>query len=65
MFLAVACCLLLLGLSGSGLLAGDSEVSQGVSGNLKDLSLEQLGDIEVTTVSKEPVKVSRLRRQFT
>jgi iron complex outermembrane receptor protein len=30
-----------------------------VTGNLKDLSLEQLGDIQVTTVSKEPVKVSQ------
>jgi iron complex outermembrane receptor protein len=30
-----------------------------VAGNLKQLSLEQLGDIQVTTVSKEPVKVSQ------
>jgi iron complex outermembrane receptor protein len=32
---------------------------QTAPGNLKQLSLEQLGDIEVTTVSKEPVKVSQ------
>ncbi|MGH7744622.1 MAG: TonB-dependent receptor plug domain-containing protein, partial [Candidatus Dormibacteria bacterium] len=33
--------------------------SQPVPGSLKQLSLEQLGDIEVTTASKDPVKVSR------
>jgi hypothetical protein len=30
---------------------------QTTPGNLKQLSLEQLGDVEVTTASKEPVKV--------
>jgi len=46
----IAVSLLLLG----GLMKGD----QGVEG-LKGLSLEQLGNIEVTTASKPPVKVSR------
>jgi len=39
-------------------LADESQVSQAAPGNLKQLSLEQLGDIEVTSVSKEPVKIS-------
>lgn len=55
----MACCLLLLALPVAGLLADDSQVSQEATGDLKHLSLEQLGDIEVTTVSKEPVKVSQ------
>jgi iron complex outermembrane receptor protein len=41
------------------LLADDSQVSQEAPGSLKKLSLEELGDIEVTSVSKEPVKVSQ------
>ncbi len=55
----MACCVLLLGLPVTGFLADDSQVSQETPGDLKNLSLEQLGDIEVTTVSKEPVKVSQ------
>jgi hypothetical protein len=31
-----------------------SENQQGTAGDLKQLSLEQLGDVEVTTASKEP-----------
>src|SRR2546421_5675580 len=48
--LRIAVSLLLL----AGLMKGD----QGLGG-LKGLSLEQLGSIEVTTASKQPVKVSR------
>jgi iron complex outermembrane receptor protein len=59
MLLAMACCLFLLGLPVTGLLADDSQVSQDVPGTLKKLSLEQLGDTEVTSVSKEPVRVSQ------
>src|SRR5713226_4658105 len=40
------------------LLAGLMKGDQGLEG-LKGLSLEQLGNIEVTTASKQPVKVSR------
>src|ERR1051326_571020 len=50
----IAVSLLLL----AGLIKGD-QASQGSEDQLKGLSLEQLGNIEVTTVSKEPVKVSR------
>jgi iron complex outermembrane receptor protein len=49
--LKIAVSLLLL----AGLMKGD----QGSEGQLKGLSLEQLGNIEVTTASKQPVKVSR------
>src|SRR5579864_2755874 len=42
----------------AGLIKGD-QGSQVSDGQLKGLSLEQLGNIEVTTASKEPVKVSR------
>src|SRR6266581_3456037 len=42
----------------AGLIKGDTG-SQGSEGQLKGLSLEQLGNIEVTTASKQPVKVSR------
>ncbi len=55
----MTCWLLLLGLPVTGLLADDTQVSQDVPGTLKKLSLEQLGDIEVTSVSKGPVKVSQ------
>src|SRR5713101_743254 len=48
--LKIAASLLLL----AGLMRGD----KGLEG-LKGLSLEQLGNIEVTTASKQPVKVSR------
>src|SRR5947208_15062384 len=41
------------------LLAGPAQGDQAPEGNLKRLSLEQLGNIEVTTASKEPVKVLR------
>ena len=57
--LALACCLFLPGLPAGGVLADESPVSGEAPGNLKKLSLEQLGDIEVTTVSKDPVKVSQ------
>jgi iron complex outermembrane recepter protein len=39
--------------------AGDSKSQQGSAFNLKELSLAQLGDIEVTTASKEPEEVWR------
>lgn len=42
----------------AGLIKGD-QGSQGSEGGLKGLSLEQLGNIEVTTASKQPVKVAR------
>src|SRR5437867_3492018 len=41
------------------LLAGLVQGDQGSEGPLKHLSLEELGNIEVTTASKEPVKVTR------
>src|SRR6266568_1259231 len=50
----IAVCLLLL----VGLAKGD-QADQAPEGRLKRLSLEQLGNIEVTTASKEPVKVLR------
>src|SRR5713101_287043 len=49
--LNIAVSLLLL----AGLMKGD----QGSEGQLKGLSLEQLGNIQVTTASKQPVKVAR------
>jgi iron complex outermembrane receptor protein len=52
--LKIAVSLLLL----VGLIQGDQADEQGEE-HLKGLSLEQLGNIEVTTASKEPVKVSR------
>src|SRR5204863_7354554 len=52
--LRIAVSLLLL----AGLIKGDPG-SQGSAGHLKGLSLEQLGNIEVTTASKQPVKVAR------
>src|SRR5712692_7803444 len=52
--LKIAVSLLLL----ASLIKGD-QASQGSEGRLKSLSLEQLGNIEVTTASKEPVKVTR------
>src|SRR6266478_1145981 len=52
--LKIAVSLLLL----AGLIKGD-QASQGSEGRLKGLSLEQLGNIEVTTASKQPVKVTR------
>ena len=42
----------------AALIKGD-QASQGSEGHLKGLSLEQLGNIEVTTASKHPVKVAR------
>src|SRR6266436_5326987 len=41
------------------LLAGLAKGDQAPEGQLKRLSLEQLGNIEVTTASKAPVKVLR------
>ena len=41
-----------------GLVKGDQQ-DPGSEGRLKGLSLEQLGNIEVTTASKQPVKVTR------
>jgi iron complex outermembrane recepter protein len=52
--LKIAVSLMFLG----GLIKGDS-TSPGSEGQLKGLTLEELGNIEVTTASKEPVKVSR------
>jgi iron complex outermembrane receptor protein len=52
--LKIAVSLLLL----VGLIKGD-QTSQGSEGPLKGLTLEELGNIEVTTASKEPVKISR------
>ncbi|MGH9641479.1 MAG: TonB-dependent receptor plug domain-containing protein, partial [Terriglobales bacterium] len=49
--------LLIASLQNAQALAADN--GQQVSTNLKQLSLEQLGDVEVTTASKEPEKVSR------
>jgi iron complex outermembrane receptor protein len=49
-----AICLLLL-----AVLAKADQADQASGGHLKRLSLEQLGNIEVTTASKEPVKVLR------
>src|SRR5947209_4955836 len=40
-------------------LAKGQEAGQESDGRLKGLSLEQLGNIEVTTVSKEPTRVAR------
>ena len=39
--------------------AQDAQDAQAPAENLKQLSLEQLGDVEVTTVSKEPEKVQQ------
>jgi len=39
--------------------AQDKQSSQNPDGNLKQLSLEQLGDVEVTTVSKDPQQVQK------
>jgi iron complex outermembrane receptor protein len=39
--------------------AGTSQAGQDTPGQLKRLSLEQLGSVEVTTASKEPVTVAR------
>jgi iron complex outermembrane recepter protein len=50
--------LLLTGLSGESR-ANSPQSDPDNPPQLKQLSLEQLGDIEVTTVSKEPVKVSQ------
>src|SRR5216684_1279 len=46
-------CLLLLGI------ANGDPADQSSEGHLKRLNLEQLGNVEVTTASKEPVKVLR------
>src|SRR6266404_1703948 len=40
--------------------AGARQSNPETSGQLKKLSLAQLGDLEVTTVSKEPVAVARI-----
>src|SRR3977135_1051031 len=42
----------------AGLIKGGQGI-EGSEGHLKGLSLEQLGNIEVTTASKQPVKVAR------
>jgi len=39
--------------------AQETQDNQNPPANLKQLSLEQLGDVEVTTVSKEPEKVQQ------
>jgi iron complex outermembrane recepter protein len=43
----------------AGALASAGPANEGNEGRLKRLSLEQLGNIEVTIVSKQPVRVSR------
>src|SRR6267143_2554078 len=50
--------LLLVGLAKNSR-AGARQSNPETSGQLKKLSLAQLGDLEVTTVSKEPVTVAR------
>jgi len=45
--------------------AGARQSNPKTSGQLKKLSLAQLGDLEVTTVSKEPVTLRELQRRFT
>jgi iron complex outermembrane receptor protein len=61
--LAVQLCLLLIASVVSAARAkasgDDSENDANINEPLKQMSLEQLGDVEVTTVSKEPVKVAR------
>ena len=49
---------LLVGLVPAGW-AGTTETSEATEGRLTQVSLEQLGQIEVTTASKRPVRVSR------
>ncbi len=49
---------LFLGLAGTGR-ADKPQGGQDTSGRLKGLSLEQLGRVEVTTASKEPVTIAR------
>ena len=39
--------------------AQDTQNNQGPSDNLKKLSLEQLGNVEVTTISKDPQQVQK------
>jgi iron complex outermembrane receptor protein len=51
--------LLLLTVTGEMTRAQASEGQQNPPGNLKQLSLEQLGNVEVTTASKEPEQVWR------
>jgi iron complex outermembrane recepter protein len=61
--LAVKLCLLLIASSldtASAKASGDDpENDANADAPLKQMSLEQLGDVEVTTVSKEPVKLAR------
>lgn len=52
-------CLLLAAAAVDASFADDSEANPEGKARLTHLSLEQLGETEVTTVSKEPVKISR------
>src|ERR1051326_3688792 len=52
------CALLLAGWVTQGRAAA-AQNDQEIGGRLKQMNLEQLGSIEVTTASKEPVKVAR------
>src|SRR5207253_1392790 len=54
----LVCGLLLAGLVKQNL-AKPLQSDQETGGRLKQMNLEQLGNIEVTTASKEPVKVAR------
>jgi len=57
--LAVTLCLLLVVGSAKPSRADGAAEAEASGGRLKQLSLEQLGDTEVTTVSKQPVKIAR------
>jgi iron complex outermembrane receptor protein len=52
-------CLLLLAFRPVSGWAGDSQAEQGTPNSLKQLSLEQLGNVQVTTASKEPEELWR------
>jgi iron complex outermembrane receptor protein len=56
---ATMLCLLLLGGGLRASWADAAETSEATEGRLTQVSLEQLGQIEVTTASKRPVKVSQ------
>jgi len=58
-FPRILLCLLLAAVSGKPSHADDAPADQQTERRLAHLSLEQLGSTEVTTVSKQPVKVSR------
>src|SRR5258707_13372148 len=55
----VLLCLMLMAVSGAASWGDDGQSGQGSSVPLKNLSLEQLGSVEVTTASKKPEQVWR------